>query len=100
MCYLPRRRPLLPYWPLPRGSTCSSLLVLRPFGGSVHRMDTPDTLASCLARATARNVQFGRPTSAEKCAGNARLAHFMAVAADKTGVRHLLGHGVQFVSAT
>ncbi len=45
--------PLRLHWPLPRGSDCweSSLLVLRPFGGSVvdsvHRRDTPDTLASC-----------------------------------------------------
>ena len=28
--------PLRPHWPLPRGSNCSSLLVLHPFGGSVH----------------------------------------------------------------
>ncbi len=35
------------HWPLPRGSNRSSLLIPRPFGGSVHRTDTPDTIASC-----------------------------------------------------
>ncbi len=37
------------HWPLPSGSNRSSLslMVLRPFGGSVHRWDTPDTLVSC-----------------------------------------------------
>ncbi len=35
------------HWWLPSGSNRSSLLVLRPFGGSVHRRDTPDILVSC-----------------------------------------------------
>ena len=38
--------PLWLHWPLPMGSHCPSLLVLRLFGGSVHRSETPDTLAS------------------------------------------------------
>ena len=37
---------LRPHWPLPRGSNCSGLLVLRPFRVSVYRWNTPDTLAS------------------------------------------------------
>ena len=50
ICYLPRLRPppaALARRPLPRGSNRSSLLVVRPFGGSVHRRDAPDTLVSC-----------------------------------------------------
>ncbi len=50
ICYLPRLRlppAALARRPLRRGSNRSSLLVLRPFGGSVHRRDTPDTLVRC-----------------------------------------------------
>ena len=64
--------------------------------------DTPNTLTpdcvsrsrtSCLTRATARNMEFFRPTSAEKCGGNVSLATVMAVAANKPGKGHGLGHG-------
>ena len=95
-----RAAPCRQHWPLPRRSNRSSLLVLSPPGLPVHHGDSPEALPGRMAHATARNVEFARPTSGEK--GGASGATVMAVAAHEACERHGIRHGDhgQFLNVT